>query len=94
MLALACRACGRTYEAGASEPWRCECGMALDFAETPRPSGGPDIDATDGLWAFADLLPTDAAVTLGEGFTPLAGTRSSNSTTSSRRGATRIGVRR
>ncbi|WP_020221813.1 pyridoxal-phosphate dependent enzyme, partial [Halarchaeum acidiphilum] len=72
MLALACRACGRTYEAGASEPWRCECGMALDFAETPRPSGGPDIDATDGLWAFADLLPTDAAVTLGEGFTPLA----------------------
>lgn len=69
---LACHACGRTYEAGPDEPWRCSCGHALDFAERPLPEGGPDVDATEGLWTFAEFLPAEPLVTLGEGFTPLA----------------------
>ncbi|WP_435100373.1 pyridoxal-phosphate dependent enzyme [Halarchaeum sp. P4] len=69
---LECRACGRTYDAGPDEPWRCACGHALDFAERPLPEGGPDVDPTEGLWTFAAFLPTEAHVTLGEGFTPLA----------------------
>ncbi|NIB99714.1 pyridoxal-phosphate dependent enzyme [Halobacterium sp. R2-5] len=70
---LECRSCGRTYESGSSEPWRCECGHALDFAERPLPdSDEPDVDPREGLWAFDEFLPIGAEVTLGEGWTPLA----------------------
>jgi threonine synthase len=69
--ALECGTCGRTY----GDRWRCECGAPLDFATEPRPDGpAPDfaeLDTRDGLWAFADFLPVDRRVTLGEGFTPL-----------------------
>jgi len=68
---LECRSCGRTYE----DRWRCECGAPLDFATEPRPDRpAPDfaeLDTRDGLWAFAEFLPVDRRVTLGEGFTPL-----------------------
>jgi threonine synthase len=70
---LECRSCGRTYESGPDEPWRCECGHALDFAERPLPaSSEPDVDPREGLWAFDEFLPVGPEATLGEGWTPLA----------------------
>ncbi|WP_232686686.1 threonine synthase [Halobacterium zhouii] len=73
MNALECRACSRTYESGTDEPWRCECGHALDFAERPLPADSePNVDPRDGLWAFDEFLPVGQEVTLGEGWTPLA----------------------
>ncbi|MFB6154828.1 MAG: pyridoxal-phosphate dependent enzyme [Haloferacaceae archaeon] len=68
---LACGECGNTYD----DRWRCECGAPLDFAEAPLPdTPAPDaaeLDARRGLWAFADFLPVERRVSLGEGFTPL-----------------------
>src|SRR6056297_1043425 len=76
---LACPDCGRTYAAGPDEPWRCECGHPLDFADRPLPDGPApefaELDARAGLWAFADFLPISPTVTLGEGFTPLQAPR-------------------
>lgn len=73
--ALACPSCGATYEEGPDEPWRCGCGHALEFAATRRPATPPtpyeDLDTRRGLWAFADFLPMERRVSLGEGFTPL-----------------------
>jgi threonine synthase len=72
---LSCLDCGRTYDAGPDEPWRCECGHPLEFADRPLPDGpAPDfaeIDTRSGLWAFEAFLPVSKRVTLGEGFTPL-----------------------
>ncbi|MDZ7702380.1 MAG: pyridoxal-phosphate dependent enzyme [Halobacteriales archaeon] len=72
---LACPACGRGYDAGPDEPWRCACGHALDFEAVPTPSGdapGPsELDRDRGLWAFEGFLPVERRVTLGEGWTPL-----------------------
>ncbi|MEF8853350.1 MAG: threonine synthase [Haloarculaceae archaeon] len=72
---LVCEACGREY-ADTTEAWRCDCGHALDFADTPVPDAdaAPDphtLDRDRGLWAFEEFLPVDARVTLGEGWTPL-----------------------
>jgi threonine synthase len=65
-----CEACGREYPR--DRPWRCACGHALDYAEQSLPDGGPtDADRDDGIWAFAEFLPMDEQVTLGEGWTPL-----------------------
>ena len=72
---LACPDCGRTYDAGPDEPWRCDCGHPLEFADRPLPEGpAPDfaeLDTRKGLWAFEEFLPVSPRVTLGEGFTPL-----------------------
>ncbi|GAA0672092.1 pyridoxal-phosphate dependent enzyme [Natronoarchaeum mannanilyticum] len=73
---LRCRDCGRTYAASADEPWRCDCGHPLDYAEPALPDRGsaPAPKALDrdlGLWAFQSFLPEAPLVTLGEGFTPL-----------------------
>ncbi|NHN46753.1 pyridoxal-phosphate dependent enzyme [Halostella sp. JP-L12] len=72
---LHCRACGNEYDAGPDEPWRCDCGHALDFATEPRPDGSPPpfakLDTRRGLWTFFEFLPVSQRVTLGEGFTPL-----------------------
>ena len=72
---LRCRACGTEYDAGPNEPWRCDCGHALDFATEPRPDGSPPpfarLDTRRGLWTFFEFLPVSRQVTLGEGFTPL-----------------------
>jgi len=73
---LRCRDCGRTYAASADEPWRCDCGHPLDYAEPSLPDRGsaPAPKALDrdlGLWAFQSFLPEAPLVTLGEGFTPL-----------------------
>lgn len=71
---LTCGDCGRTYADDADAPWRCECGHALDYADTPLPdaSDPPEhLDRNRGLWAFESFLDTERAVTLGEGWTPL-----------------------
>jgi len=72
---LACPDCGRTYDAGPDEPWRCDCGSPLEFADRPLPDGpAPDfaeLDTREGLWTFGEFLPVAPRVTLGEGFTPL-----------------------
>ncbi|WP_135827415.1 threonine synthase [Halorussus halobius] len=72
---LSCPSCGRTEAAGPDEPWRCDCGHPLEFADRPLPDGPApdfaDLDTREGLWAFADFLPVAPEVTLGEGFTPL-----------------------
>lgn len=69
---LVCEACGRTYEAGPEEPWRCSCGHPIDFAARPLPEGPPaDLDVAAGLWAFGDFVPIEPRVTLNEGWTPL-----------------------
>ncbi|GAA0222449.1 threonine synthase [Haladaptatus pallidirubidus] len=74
---LICSACDREYSAGPDEPWRCDCGHPLDFAERPlpdtdHPPNFSEIDTRDGLWAFEEFLPVRRVVSLGEGFTPLA----------------------
>ena len=72
---LSCPACGREYEPGPDEPWRCSCGNPLEFAERPMPENGPPkssgVDTREGLWAFEGFAPVERRVTLGEGWTPL-----------------------
>lgn len=72
---LVCSNCGQTYTSGPKEPWRCECGSALNFDYHPQVEQTPpsflDIDTRDGLWAFEALFPISKQVSLGEGFTPL-----------------------
>jgi len=67
---LECRSCGRTH----ADRWRCDCGHPLDFADFPAIEGDPpDPGELDrgGLWAFAEWLPVERRVSLGEGWTPL-----------------------
>ncbi len=72
---LSCPDCGRTYEAGPTEPWRCACGTALELAEQPYPEGTPrslsQLDTSRGLWTFFEFLPIEPHVTFNEGFTPI-----------------------
>ncbi|GAB3023717.1 threonine synthase [Natronobiforma cellulositropha] len=72
---LTCPDCGTDYDAGPDEPWRCECGHALEFAESPHPKGNPlpisQLDTSNGLWTFFEFLPIERHVSLHEGFTPL-----------------------
>ena len=73
--ALHCPACGRVYDPGPDEPWRCACGHALEFEARPRPHGDPlplhRLDTSEGLWTFFEFLPIEKHVTFHEGFTPL-----------------------
>jgi len=68
---LVCPDCGAEY----ADRWRCTCGHPLEFARQPLPDGpAPDpaaFDTREGLWAFADFLPVEKRVSLGEGMTPL-----------------------
>jgi threonine synthase len=68
---LRCRTCGNTD----ADRWRCECGQPLDFAARPLPDASAPapaaLDTRDGLWTFAEFLPVERRVTLGEGWTPL-----------------------
>ena len=71
---LTCPDCGTVYEAGPDEPWRCGCGHALEFTDSPRPEGDPlplsRLDTSEGLWTFFEFLPIEQRVTFYEGFTP------------------------
>ena len=67
---LSCFACGTFHEPGALRTVCGRCGMPLrvDYAlQRFEPAGPPT------LWRYGPVLPLDpaAAVTLGEGFTPL-----------------------
>ena len=68
-----CDACGSEYPA--DDPWRCDCGHALDYADRPVPDDGPpeprSLDRDRGLWAFDAFLPVERRVSLGEGWTPV-----------------------
>ena len=79
---LCCPDCGRSYDPGPDEPWRCACGGPLDFDTRPLPDGEPppstSLDRDRGLWAFDEFLPVGRRVTLGEGYTPLVETREWN----------------
>ncbi|MFP8952893.1 threonine synthase [Natrialbaceae archaeon A-arb3/5] len=72
---LFCPTCERTYAAGPDEPWRCQCGLALEFVDRPFPEGDPlplsQLDTTEGLWTFFEFLPIEQHVTFYEGFTPI-----------------------
>lgn len=71
---LTCGDCGRTYEADADAPWRCDCGHPIDYETQPLPDTDQPPESLDrdrGLWAFDAFLDTERAVTLGEGWTPL-----------------------
>jgi len=73
--ALACPDCERAYD----DRWRCSCGHPLELVGPAPPDSGRGFAPAEafersgrGLWAFAPLMAVDPAVTLGEGFTPLA----------------------
>ncbi|WP_254765916.1 pyridoxal-phosphate dependent enzyme [Salinilacihabitans rarus] len=72
---LTCPECGIVYESGPDEPWRCNCGHALEFTERPHPNGDPlslsQLDTHEGLWTFFEFLPIEKRVSFHEGFTPL-----------------------
>ena len=72
---LRCPGCGRKYEPGPAEPWRCSCGHSLEFADRSLPDGDPPqfsaIDTRQGVWTFREFLPVGKRVTLGDGWTPL-----------------------
>jgi threonine synthase len=70
---LVCSACHRSFPLW-ERRWRCDCGAPLTWfggTGTAAPPGA-------GLWRYASLLPpvdASARVTLGEGGTPLLGSR-------------------
>ena len=65
-----CSVCDREYPR--AEPWRCSCGAPLDYAMQPLPDSQPgQFSRTSGVWDFAEFLPMDERVSLGEGWTPL-----------------------
>lgn len=72
---LRCGSCGRTYDQGPAEPWRCTCGRALDFDPPSSLTGGaPEpttLDRDRGLWTVEAFLPVGRQVSLGEGWTPV-----------------------
>jgi threonine synthase len=74
-LELACFACGRPHDAGALASVCADCGLPLrvDVALPVTGPGGSVDRATPSLWRYAAVLPVaaSAAVTLGEGWTPL-----------------------
>lgn len=72
---LTCFACGRPHDAGALATVCEACGLPLRV-DMALPLGGPEgvIDREEpSLWRYAPVLPVDpvAAVTLGEGWTPV-----------------------
>lgn len=72
---LTCFGCGRPHDAGALATVCDACGLPLRV-DLALPITGPEgvIDRrTPSLWRYAPVLPVDpvAAVTLGEGWTPI-----------------------
>jgi threonine synthase len=74
---LACTVCSRPAPPPA---WRCECGAPLDLPDQPADPlrDLPPMGARDpGLWRYRSAIPVDdqvaAALSLGEGMTPLVG---------------------
>ena len=69
---LYCPDCGQTHPV-ADGAWRCRnCGSPLEISDpSETPPTDCDVPAGQrGLWAFAESIPVERAVSLGEGFTP------------------------
>lgn len=62
--ALECRSCGRDFDV-AELRWRCPCGGLFDVSSQWRPQPGSELP-----------IPVEPAVALGEGGTPIIGSRS------------------
>ncbi len=72
---LECSACGKKYDASV-EQHLCTCGKPLLARyDLRRAAATLTLDALKNrprtLWRYAEVLPNDAPVTLGEGMTPL-----------------------
>jgi threonine synthase len=72
---LECSACGKKYDAG-REQHLCTCGKPLLVRCDLKPAAATlTLENLKGrvrtLWRYAEVLPDDPAVTLGEGMTPL-----------------------
>lgn len=72
-IGLTCSTCGETYDPSPDIPWRCRCGLPLDFAEIPLPDTDqpPCVNNQNGLWAFDAFIPIEKHISFNEGFTPL-----------------------
>jgi len=63
---LTCEACGTDYALTTDAPYRCDCGHALEYADSlvPAADAPPDtLDRDRGLWAVPDCLPVSASAT-------------------------------
>lgn len=72
LFGLTCPDCEEVYPSN-TERYRCKCGSAFVFAQTP-PFRESAIDRSDySVWRYRELLlpPGVTPVTLGEGWTPL-----------------------
>ncbi|MGB9466958.1 MAG: pyridoxal-phosphate dependent enzyme, partial [Candidatus Acidiferrum sp.] len=75
VLELECSACGKKYDSSA-EQHLCTCGKPL-FAEYDLKKAATTLTLESlksrpaSLWRYAEVLPDDPPVTLGEGMTAL-----------------------
>ena len=75
VLELECSACGKKYDASV-EQHLCTCGKPLLAKyDLKRAAGSLNLEAlksrATNLWRYAEVLPNDVPVTLGEGMTAL-----------------------
>src|SRR6266568_2416683 len=75
LIALECSACGKKYDAEV-EQHLCTCGKPLLARYDLRHAAGTFTlqtlkDRPQTLWRYAEVLPNDPPVSLGEGMTPL-----------------------
>src|SRR5689334_10475180 len=75
LVGLECSACGKKYDA-AVEQHLCTCGKPLLARYDLRHAAGTFMlqtlkDRPRTLWRYAEVLPNDPPVSLGEGMTPL-----------------------
>src|SRR5215831_3627318 len=79
LLELECSACGKKYDASV-EQHLCSCGKPLLARYDLRQAAatlnlGSLKDRPRTLWRYAEVLPDDTPVSLGEGMTPLVHTK-------------------
>src|SRR5207237_9316243 len=79
LVELECSACGRKYDAEV-EQHLCTCGRPLLARYDLRHAAGTFMLQTlkerpRTLWRYAEVLPNDPPVSLGEGMTPLVHTK-------------------
>jgi len=79
LLELQCSACGKKYDASV-EQHLCSCGKPLLARYDLRQAAatlnlGSLKDRPRTLWRYAEVLPDDTPVSLGEGMTPLVHTK-------------------
>lgn len=75
LIELECSACGKKYDAS-QEQHLCTCGKPLLARYDLKRAAGTFLletlkDRPPNLWRYAEVLPDDPPVSLGEGMTPL-----------------------